>query len=215
MLEGVGEVILAADDVADAEIGVVNAGGEVIGRHAVRAQQGEVFHLIGLLGLLAVDAIHKLQDPALAAGDAIAQGERLARGGAAVRLFAGDFAHAGIEEPCALRAGLIVVARVGRREVAIGKALGEDGFGLLAVQGKSFRLLVLFVPVKTQPAQALEDGLHAGVGVALDVSVVEAQDHGSAVVAGKEPVEDEGAGAADVQKAGGRRGKTDAGRLLR
>ncbi len=35
VLEGVGEVILAADDVADAEIGVVDAGGQVVGGHAV------------------------------------------------------------------------------------------------------------------------------------------------------------------------------------
>ena len=72
-------------------------------------------------------------------------------------------------------------------------------------------MLVLFVPVEAQPAQALEDGLDAGVGVALDVGVVQAQDHRAAVVASIEPVEDEGAGAADVQEAGGRRGETDAG----
>ena len=84
VLEGVGEVILAADDVADAEIGVVGAGGEVVGRHAVRAQQGEVFDLVGELWLRAVDAIDKSQHAALAARHAIAQRERLARGGAAV-----------------------------------------------------------------------------------------------------------------------------------
>jgi hypothetical protein len=31
MLEGVGEVVLAADDVGDAEVGVVDAGGQVVG----------------------------------------------------------------------------------------------------------------------------------------------------------------------------------------
>ncbi len=97
-----------------------------------------------------------------------------------------------------------------RGEVAIGEALGEDGFGLLAVQGEALGLLVLFVPVETQPAQSFEDGLDAGVGVALDIGVVEAQHHGSVVVAGIEPIEDEGAGAADVEKAGGRGRKTDA-----
>ncbi len=35
MLEGVGEVILAANDVADAEIGVVDAGGEMVGGKTV------------------------------------------------------------------------------------------------------------------------------------------------------------------------------------
>ena len=102
---------------------------------------------------------------------------------------------------------------MGGGEVAIGKALGEDGFGLPAVQGKAFGLLVLFVPVETQPAQALEDGLDAGLGVALDVGVVQAQDHGAVIVAGKEPIEDKGARAADVQEAGGRGGETDAGSL--
>ncbi len=61
VLEGVGQVILAADDVADAQIGVVDARGEVIGGHAVTAQQGEVFDLVGEFGLLAVDAIVEVQ----------------------------------------------------------------------------------------------------------------------------------------------------------
>ena len=55
MLEGVGQVILAADDVRNREIGVVSAGGEVVGGHPVRPQQGEVFHLVGQFGLLAID----------------------------------------------------------------------------------------------------------------------------------------------------------------
>ena len=114
VLEGVGEVILAADDVADAEIGVVGAGGEVISGHAVGAQQGEVFHLVGELGLLAVDAVGKAEGAVLAAGDAIAEGEGLAGGGAAVGVFAGEFAHAGVEEPGALRGGLIVLRPRGR-----------------------------------------------------------------------------------------------------
>ncbi len=81
----------------------------------------------------------------------------------------------------------------------------------LPVQGKALGLLVLFVPVEAQPAQPFEDGLHAGLGVALDIGVVEAQHHGSVVMAGIEPIEDEGAGAAHMQKAGGRGRKTDAG----
>ena len=80
----------------------------------------------------------------------------------------------------------------------------------LAVQGEAFGLLVFFVPGEAQPAQPFEDGLDAGFGVALDIGVVEAQHHGSVVVAGIEPVEDEGARAADVQKAGGRWREADA-----
>jgi hypothetical protein len=87
VLEGVGEVILAADDVGDAEIGVVGAGGEVVGWKAVRPQQGEVFDLVGLLGLLAIDGVGEAQGAALVAGDAIAEGEGLAGGSAAVAGF--------------------------------------------------------------------------------------------------------------------------------
>ena len=45
VLEGVGQMILAANDVADAQIGIVGAGGHVIGRHAVAAQQREIFDI--------------------------------------------------------------------------------------------------------------------------------------------------------------------------
>ena len=128
----------------------------------------------------------------------------------AVTFFAGQFAHAGVAEPGALRSRLIVVACVRRSEVAIGEALGEDGFGLLLVQGQPFGLLVFLVPGETQPAEAFEDGLDTCVGVALDIRVIEAQDHGSSVATGVEPVEDEGAGTADVQKTGGRRRESDA-----
>ncbi len=102
---------------------------------------------------------------------------------------------------------------MGRREVAVRKTFGEDGFGLLAVKVEALGLLVFLVPGETQPAQALEDGLHAGVGVALDVGVVKTEHHGAIVVAGEEPIEDKGAGAADVEKAGGGGRKTYAGRL--
>ncbi len=57
VLERVGEVVLTAYDVADAEIDVVGAGGEVIGGRAVAAEQGEVFDIGGGFGLLAVDVI--------------------------------------------------------------------------------------------------------------------------------------------------------------
>src|ERR1035441_8778205 len=42
MLEGVGEMVLAADDVADAQVGVVGAGGQVVGGHAVAAHEREI-----------------------------------------------------------------------------------------------------------------------------------------------------------------------------
>ena len=97
----------------------------------------------------------------------------------------------------------------GRREVAIGQALLEDRLGRLPMQRQALGLAVLFVPAEIQPAQPFEDGIERGFGVALDVGVVDAQDHGAAVAAGVQPVEDERARAADVEKARGRGRKAD------
>ena len=67
---------------------------------------------------------------------------------------------------------MLVVSRVGGGEVAIGKALGEDCFGLTAMQGEAFGLFVFLVPGEPQPAQAFKNRLDADLGVALDVGVV-------------------------------------------
>jgi len=191
-------------------IGIVGAGCEVVSRHPIRPKQREVLDLIGEFGLLAIDAIGEAQGPVVPTGNAIAEGERLARGGATVAFFARQFAHAGVEKPGALRGGLVFIALMGRGEVAIGKALGKDGLRLPAVQREAFGLFVLFVPGESQPAQPLEYGLDAGLGVALHVGIVEAQHHGSMVVAGIKPIKYERAGAADVQKTGGRWREADA-----
>jgi len=86
----------------------------------------------------------------------------------------------------------------------------KDGVGDLAVQGQAFGLLVFLVPSQVEPAQAFENGVDGGIGIALDVGVVEAQDHRPSIATGVEPVEDEGAGTANVQKASGRRREAEA-----
>jgi len=78
VLEGVGEVILAANDVADAQVGVVHAGGQMVGGVAIRAKEREIFHLVGELGLRAVDAVNEMQRPLESPRHAVAQRKRLA-----------------------------------------------------------------------------------------------------------------------------------------
>ena len=73
------------------------------------------------------------------------------------------------------------------------------------MQFNPFRLLVFLVPAQVQPLQAIENGIDRGLGVAFDISIVKAQDHAAALVPGIKPVKDECAGAAHVQKTGGRR----------
>ena len=74
------------------------------------------------------------------------------------------------------------------------------------MQIEPLRLPVLFVPAEIEPLQPLEDRIQRCFGIALEIRIVDAQDHGSAIVPGIQPVEDERAGAADVQIAG-RRGR--------
>jgi hypothetical protein len=45
MLERVREMVLAADDMRDAQVGIIRARGQVIGRHAVGTQQSEIFNI--------------------------------------------------------------------------------------------------------------------------------------------------------------------------
>ena len=160
--------------------------------------------------MLAVDRVGEANLLACTAGNTEAEGEGLSGCGSAVALGAEKFAHAGVEEPGLIGAGFFAVAGVGRGEVAVSQALLKDGVGDLAVQSQAFGLLVFLVPTEVEPAQTFEDGVDGGVRVALNISVIEAEDHGSSVSTGVEPVEDEGAGTADVQKTRRRRRESNA-----
>ena len=209
VFEGVGEVVLAADDMADAEIDVVGTGGHVVGGQAVAAQQGEVFDIGGRLGLLAIDSIAEGDGVDRVARHAEAQHEGFAGGGAAIAFLARELAHAGMVEPGGAFAGLVLDLGLDRREIAIGQTLGEDGFGHLAVQRQAFGLAVLLIPGEIEPAEAVEDGILGLLRVAPGVCVVDAQDHGPVVVPGIQPVENEGPRTADVEVAGRRGSKSD------
>ena len=77
------------------------------------------------------------------------------------------------------------------------------------VRAADFRSLV---PVETEPSQAIQNpGDHVGRR-SLHVCVFDAQHERAAVPARVEPVEQRGAGAADVQESGRRRGEADTGR---
>src|SRR5581483_10259802 len=106
---------------------------------------------------------------------------------------------------------LLRVSGVCRREVAVSKALLQDCVGDLPVEAVPLRLLVFLIPAQPQPAQPFEYRLHGSLGIALDIGIVEAEDHDTATALGIKPVEDEGASAPYVQKTGGRGRKSDSG----
>ena len=67
-----------------------------------------------------------------------------------------------------------------------------------------------FVPIKAEPAEAVQDRLQRLGDVALLIGVVDAQDKLAAVLAGEEPVEKGCADAANVEIAGRAGGETGA-----
>src|SRR5579862_8068616 len=69
--------------------------------------------------------------------------------------------------------------------------------------GQPIGLAVFFIPAQIEPFQAVENGVERGLGVAVDIRVVDAQDHRAAGVTRIKPVENKGARAPDVEEAGG------------
>src|SRR5678809_1362214 len=102
MLEGIREVVLAANDVTNAQVGVVRARGQVVGRHAIGTQQGEVLDVGCGLQLLAVDRVGEADRLTTLAGDAETQSKGFSGIGTAVAFFRGKLAHTRIEKPSAL-----------------------------------------------------------------------------------------------------------------
>src|SRR5271165_838763 len=95
-------------------------------------------------------------------------------------------------------------AGAGGGEIAIREAFFENAPGHFAMQIAAVGLAVLFVPVEIEPLEAFEDGVERGLGVAVDVGIVDAQHHYAVMMAGVEPIKNERPGAADVQETGSR-----------
>ena len=206
LAEGVGQVIVAADDVGDAHVVVIDDHGVQVGRRAVAAQDDHIVELgigdahvaldeighDGLAFLRGAQADHRLDVGRSLGGIAVAPGavqaERALFGG-------GGFAHGG---------------ELGRAEVAaIGAAGGQHLQRHLGVAGLAGGLMDDgFVGVQTEPIESLDDHLGGGIGAALAVGVFHPQQELAAVVAGEQVVEQRRAGAADVQQASGGRRET-------
>ena len=162
----VGEMVVAADDVRDAHVAVVDDRGEVVAGHAVRAHDDEVADGVGAHRDAAADNV---VDDYLAARHVKAQG-----GGFAVREAPPDILR------CQPEAAAVVArrpplrqrrgARFGqaflRAEAVVGMAAGQQPLSRRAVALQAFALSVgcagaslvgPLVPVQPQPAQVGED----------------------------------------------------------
>lgn len=64
------------------------------------------------------------------------------------------------------------------------------------------------VPLEAQPFQAVADGVYRRLAGACAVRILDPQEERAAVVAREQPVEERGAGTADMQEPGGGGGET-------
>ena len=213
LTRGVGQVVVAADDMGDLHHGVVDDGREVVRGRAIGAEDDKVVELLGVKGYLAVDGV--VDDDVAAvlrhldAQDVGLAGLDAAAGLCGIKIAA--TALIALEGVLALLRGLSVgVELLLGAEAGIGLALVPKLLGGLLVQVQALGLgvgakvaahLGALVPVKTQPTHGAQDDLRVLVGRAGRIGVVDAQDERAAVCTGESPVIDSGAGAADVQLA--------------
>ncbi len=99
-----------------------------------------------------------------------------------------------------IAAGVALCGAVTQKRAAVRQKLSSCRL----VQRGALRLIErAFIPIDAEPAKAVDDALDEFGLVALGVGILDAQDHGAALMASEEPVEESGARAAYVEIAGG------------
>src|SRR3954451_9708352 len=189
LLGRVREVVLAADDVRDLGVGVVDGDREVVENRPVRA---------GDHGVVEVDVAERR----LAADEVVDDGLALVRHAQA---------HGAVALRLAAEAAVGAVLGLPRLDVgagrggAVGAALVEELLQhlLVAVAAAHLRDRAL-VPVDLEPVQGVEDLLDVLGGRSLGAGISDPQDEGPAGMSRGEPVVQRGPRAADVQRAGRR-----------
>ena len=203
LAEGVGQVVVAANDMGDPHVDVVHHHREHVGRGAVGTQQDHVVEL----GVLDVDlALDQVGDPG---------GPRLGRLQPDHRRHAGRRVGRVAVAPAAviarrqavrplLRPHLLEFLRA--RPAAIGLALGEQPVRHLGMPAGTLELEDgRLVRIEAEPGQAVEDGVDGALRGPLPVGVLDPQQEPAAMAAGEQPVEQRRSRPADVQITCGRR----------
>src|SRR5262249_39427136 len=106
--------------------------------------------------------------------------------------------------------------------IPVSKILVDQGLNSLMVAFEFLRLIVgtmrttdfgAFIPIKTQPAKAVQNGLQRLLDIPLLIGVIDAQNELAAMLLGKEPIEEGRSDAANMQKTSRTRGKTCANHI--
>ena len=201
----VDQVIVAANDMGDAHVVVVDHHGQHIGRGSVAAEQDEIVEVF----VLPDDAaLHLILDHGFSGlGRAQANG-RLDPGRGFGRIAVAP--QAVVKTGAALGAGFLAHRRelFGRGVTIIGLAGRQQAFGDLAMTACAAELVDdLAVPIELEPFEAIQDRGNRCVGRSLPVGILDPEQHLAAVLARIEPVEQGRAGSSDMEKTGRRGGK--------
>ena len=191
-------MIVAANDVRNPHVMIVDDDREHVGGRAIGAQQDEIVDLAVLNGHLALNEI----------------GNR--HGAVARRFQANDERRAGgrfgwiaiapatvVTDRLASRALLFPQRRqlFGRRIAFIGVAAFQQLAGDLRMARRAGELMNdLAIPIEAKPRHAIEDRIDRRLGGTGAIGIFDPQQELAAVMARKQPVEQRGARAADMQK---------------
>ena len=208
LAEGVGEVVVTADDVGDVHVVVVDDDGVEVGGGAVAAEDDQVVDLgVGDSDL----ALDEVVDEGFAVAGGAEADDGLDAGGGFGRVAVAPGAV--VAGGAAFGGGLLahLAEFFGGAVAIVGAATGEHLVGDLGVARLAGGLEDGgLVGGEVEPGKAAEDGLGVGLGAAFAVGVLDAEEVFAAVVAGEEVVEEGGAGTADVEQAGGAGGEAGA-----
>jgi hypothetical protein len=105
--------------------------------------------------------------------------------------------------------------------VGVGVCLigGDQTIGVLLINRLAFTLKIraigatdqwAFVPIQSEPAESIIDGIDGVVILPGSIGVLDAEDKFSVVMAGKKPVEKGGASSTDMEVTGGRGSEANA-----
>ena len=205
LARGVVNVVLAADDVGDAHVGVIDDDAEVVGRGPVAAADDEVVKLAVSDLDVAADEIVKLHG---ALGRVLEPDYiRLVRGVlgvivAAVAVIAGLLALLLLllaERVDALLGAVALVGKALREHVVDNRVVAVKALGL--VEGA-------LVPVEAKPLHRLDDGVSRLLGGSDTVGILYPENELSSVVPCVKPGVQCGSCAADMKEARGARSET-------
>ena len=210
LAEGVVEVIVAADHMADSHVVVVDDDRQIVGRRAVGAQDDQIVEF----AVRHRDfALHTVADRRRALLRCLEADRRLDAGRRLGRVAVAPSAVIAHRAPLGARAFAHRRQFLGRTIAVIGAAHFQQPVRHLGMSGGALELVDdLPVPGEAQPFEPVDDRGDRLRRRSNPVGVLDAQAELTAVMAREEPVEESGAGAADVQKAGRGGGEADGDR---